>query len=127
MGTGDLRYWSFCTNSTRTTRFVVCISDSDMQVDRDGTFTIAISTPEHRPATAANWIAFGPEPDAKVLYRHMLPSQRFYPHSAQFVEASGEPIEQVMGKYFPRAVYCTAAEFDANRCGLRKKAKGVER
>ncbi len=118
MKKGDLRYWSFCTNSSRTTRFVDCISDSDIVVDPDGTFTIAISTPEHRPATAANWIVFGPEPDARVLYRHMLPSAAFYPHSAQYVEASGLPIEDVMGEYYPRAVYCTAAEFDADRCGL---------
>lgn len=117
MSTGDLRYWSICQNS-RTTRYVDCLSNEDVQVDDDGFFTVAVSTPEHRPSTASNWLAFGPEPDGLVIYRHMLPSPEFFPHSAQGVAASDDPIDQVMGEYFPHAVYCSASEFEENRCGL---------
>lgn len=89
-----------------------------MQVDDDGFFILVVSAPEHRPSTVGNWLAFGPEPDGLLIYRHMLPSADFFPHSAQGVAASDDPIEEVMGEYFPHAVYCSASEFDENRCGL---------
>lgn len=113
----DLRYFSFC-QSSPTTRSIGCLNDEELVRDPDGTFTIAVSTPADRPATARNWIPFGPEPTALMLYRHMLPSAAFYPFSAQNVAATGAPIEATMGPYFPRAVYCTTAQFDADRCGL---------
>jgi hypothetical protein len=119
MGTGDLRYWSFCQNS-RTTRYVACLSDSHVELDRHGYYTIAISDPAHRPATARNWLPFGPEAQGQLLYRHMLPSAGFFPHSAQGVAASGEPIEEAMGEYYPRGAYCSVARFDQDACGLNE-------
>lgn len=118
VGRGDLRYWSFCQNS-RSTRYVDCLSDVQVQLDEDGYYTIAISDPANRPASARNWLPFGPEPDGQLIYRHMLPSEKFYRYSAHGIAVSGEPIEDAMGDYYPRAVYCTASQFDANTCGLR--------
>ena len=115
MGQGDLRYWSFCQNS-RTTRYVDCLSDSRIELDEDGWYTIAISDPAKRPRSARNWLPFGPEPDGQVLYRHMLPSERFFPHSAQGADG---PLEEAMGEYYPRAAYCSAAQFDVDACGLK--------
>jgi len=124
MRRGDLRYWSFCQNS-RTTRYVACLSDSNVVRDAprgspgDRDFTIVISDPAYRPATARNWLPFGPEPEGQVLYRHMLPSAAFFPYSVQGVASSGVPVQQAMGEYYPRAVYCTAAQFDKDACGLQ--------
>ncbi|MGH7821802.1 MAG: hypothetical protein ACREQ9_18725, partial [Candidatus Binatia bacterium] len=117
MGSGDLRYWSICQNS-RSTRYIDCMSDEDVALDPDGAFTIVVSTPDQRPANAENWLAFGPEPESVLLYRHMLPSPEFFPRSAQGVAASGEPIEEVMGEYFPSTVYCSKTDFEENHCGF---------
>lgn len=119
MSTGDLRYWSFCQNG-RSTRFVDCLSESHMQLDGDGWYTIAISAPADHPASAQNWLAFGPEPESQVLYRHMLPSAEFLPHSAHGAAESGLPLEEAMGDYYPRIAYCTAAQFDTDACGLAR-------
>jgi hypothetical protein len=116
MGTGDLRYWSVCQNS-RTTRYIDCLSDSDAHVDADGFLTLAVSDPAHRPATARNWLPFGPEPEGQILYRHMLPSPAFLPRSAHRAPTD-LPLEETMGDFFPRSVYCSAEEFDRDRCGL---------
>ena len=118
MGEGQLRYWSFCQNS-RTTRYVDCLSDSQVELDEDGWYTIAISDPAKRPRTARNWLPFGPEPEGQVLYRHMLPSASFFGQSAQGAAAAGVPLEQAMGDYYPRAAYCSAAQFEVDACGLR--------
>lgn len=106
----DLRYWSFCQNS-RTTRYVACLSDHRVQLDEAGAYTIVVAAA--RPAGAENWIPFGPEPEGQILFRHMLPSEAFLPHSAQ---GAGEPLEASMGAYFPRATYCSAAAFAEDRC-----------
>lgn len=117
MTDGELRYWSICMNS-RSTRYISCRSDSDIVVDPDGQFTLVISTPDARPASARNWLPFGPEPEGQLLYRHMLPSPQFYPYSAQGGEHSGQPLAATMGAYYPRARYCSREEFEVNRCGL---------
>jgi hypothetical protein len=119
MGTGDLRYWSFCQNS-RTTRYVACLSDTHVRLDRHGWYTIAISDPARRPASARNWLPFGPEPEGQVLYRHMLPSDDFRPHSAQGAADSTAPIDEAMGDYYPHAAYCTSARFDRDACRLAR-------
>lgn len=116
MGTGDLRYWSWCQNS-RTTRYVDCLSDEDMTLGADGWLTIVVSDPAHRPRNAANWIAWGPEPDGQLIYRHMLPSEAFFPHSAQGVAAGTNSIDVAMGDYYPRGTYCSTAQFEEDRCG----------
>ncbi|MGH7822450.1 MAG: hypothetical protein ACREQ9_22035 [Candidatus Binatia bacterium] len=118
MGSGELRYWSICQNST-TTRFVACLIDEDVVQDDDGWFTVVLSTPANRPPSAVNWIPWGPEPDGLVLYRHMLGDD--FPNSAQAVAASPDPdaeIVTVMGDYFPCMVYCSKDQFDLDRCGI---------
>jgi len=123
MSAGDLRYWSFCQNS-RTTRYVACLSDSHVALDGDPDesghrhYTIAISDPADRPANARNWLPFGPEPEGQVLFRHMLPSAAFRPHSAQGYDPAGTSLATQMGEFYPRAVYCTKADFEKDQCGL---------
>lgn len=116
MTSADLRYWSLCQNGT-STRYVACLHDDQVALDADGSFTIAISDPAHRPRSARNWLPFGAEPGGQVLYRHMLPSPAFLPFSAQ--GAGDRPPAETMGAYFPRAAYCSRARFEADACGLR--------
>lgn len=115
MSDGDLRYWSICQNSL-STRYLDCVSDSDIVVNDDGTFTLVVSTPEARPSSAKNWLPFGPEPEGRLLYRHMLPSTSFRPQSAQGYDPAKGTLEQQMGAYYPHTVYCKSADFDANAC-----------
>ncbi|MGH7856826.1 MAG: hypothetical protein ACREQY_05800, partial [Candidatus Binatia bacterium] len=120
MGTGDLRYWSFCQNSA-STRYVACAIDEDFAldvVDDEPWLTLVVSGPGDRPANAENWIPFGPETEGILLWRHMLPNDAFFPRSAQAAAESVAPLETSMGEYFPRGFYCSKAGFEADRCGL---------
>jgi hypothetical protein len=117
MGSGDVRYWSFCQNSL-TTRYVACLYDQQVSLNSDGTYTVVISDPANRPSNAINWIPFGPEPEARVIYRQMLPSASFYPYSAAHILASGAPVASTMGPYYPEAAYCSTTQFEQDECGL---------
>ena len=66
MGTGDLRYWSFCSNQGfANTRVNECVYDESVPVGPDGYYTIVVSLPEDRPKNATEkngvaWINWGP-------------------------------------------------------------------
>jgi hypothetical protein len=121
MGTGELRYWSFCQND-RTLRYVACVNDERVQPDGDGSFVIAISGQSDRPANAVNWLPWGAEPEGQLIYRQMLPSTDFYPHSLRYAydsgQLDGDALAAVMGPYLPVGVYCSKAQFEQDRCGL---------
>lgn len=117
LGGAQLRYWSICTNEFVTQRFVACLADRDVALDDAGYFTIVVSDPDEQPANAIaqngmNWLPWGGAyPDSVFIYRHMLPS----PHFAQAIQNIdyGMPVEDVMGEYAPRAVYCDRAAIEA--------------
>jgi len=49
MGSGDLRYWSFCSNQGfANTRVNDCVYDEQIPVDKNGYFTLVLSRPEDR-------------------------------------------------------------------------------
>ena len=106
----QLRFWSFCQNDPFTQRYVDCLADDQVVVGADGFYEIVVSTPEDRPACAPNWIAWGPQPQGVMIYRHMLPDPSF----AQAIQnvTYGQEREQ-MGEYYPDARYTTAAEYCA--------------
>ncbi|MGH7819709.1 MAG: hypothetical protein ACREQ9_08045, partial [Candidatus Binatia bacterium] len=119
MGSGQLRYWSICTNDLPTTRFVACLADEAALVDEQGFFTVVISDTAHKPANLRatdNWLVNGPYADFFVLYRHMLPDPLFA-EAIQRVPASASP-ESTMGDYYPDTRICTKAGFELDRCGL---------
>jgi hypothetical protein len=111
----QVRYWSLCENSD-TTRVISCAADYQAAV-RDGYYTYLISDPDVRPAnaTTANgvtWLGWGGTfPSGEIIYRNMLPASTFG-QAVQNVGETSSP-EEVMGPYFPQAVYCTAATFEA--------------
>jgi hypothetical protein len=100
----QLRYWSFCQNDPFDQRYIGCLRDDQVALDRDGFYTIVVSRPADRPRCAKNWIPWGPQPEGVLIYRHMLPDPAF---SGAIQKASYGTEQQSMGDYFPSARYLT--------------------
>ena len=76
----QVRYWSICSNEFATTRYIACVDDAKIHVDRAGDFTIVISDAAHKPANLAptdTWLPQGSSPDEFVLYRQLIASPTF--------------------------------------------------
>ncbi len=118
---GDLRYWSMCQNDPLTQRVIACLNDDRAVLSKDGNVTFVVSTPGARPPSAtaacgANWIPWGLNPRAVLIYRNMLPNPTFA-QSIQLAKVDHEAA--TMGNYLPvstyyanaaayeRAVHCT--------------------
>jgi hypothetical protein len=101
-GGKQLRYWSICQNDPYTQRYVDCLADDQVKLDADGFFTIVVSRPSDRPKCAKNWIAWGPQPQGVLIYRHMLPDPGF---SAAIQNADYGSEASTMGDYLPSARY----------------------
>jgi hypothetical protein len=116
MGSGQLRYWSMCSN-TSTTQYLACVKDDDVALGRNGYYTVVISTAANRPATAnascgIEWLPKGPLPSAPIILRNMLPDPRFR-HAIQDVPAQGRE-QATLGPYYPDGYYFDhATNFDA--------------
>jgi hypothetical protein len=118
MGTGQLRYWSLCSNEAFTERFYACLADDQVATDSTGTYTLVISSaadrpPNARPACGINWLPTGPAPDTLLILRNMLPAPSFS-NSVQAARYGHEA--QDMGPYFPATHYTTAAAVKALGC-----------
>jgi hypothetical protein len=127
MGTGQLRYWSICTNDTPVTgRAVDCASDYQLPLRRDRRYTIVVSRPTDRPRNATErcgvkWLDWGaqtavPEQPGYglIIIRNMLAAPGFG-RAAQAVTQLGTE-RQVMGPYYPTPTYTTKARFQALGC-----------
>ena len=116
MGTGQLRYWSMCSNTTAT-QYLACVKDDDVALDSGGDYTIVISTAATRPQTAnpacgIEWLPKGPLPSAPIILRNMLPDPSFT-QAIQDIPAQGLE-QQTLGPYYPRGYYFDhAADFDS--------------
>jgi len=121
-GDGQLRYWSMCTVSMQpygVTDTVGCVNDSTLATDADGWYTLAISTPEDRPANArlgcgVTWLPFGARPTAALVMRNQLADPQFA-HAVQQVTKPGTE-RAVMGDYLPRGHYSSAKAFERRGC-----------
>jgi hypothetical protein len=102
----QLRYWSFCQNDPYTQRYIGCLRDDQVKLDKGGFYTIVVSRPSDRPKCAKNWIPWGPQPWGTLIYRHMLPDPAF---SGAIQKSSYGTEKQTMGDYYPSARYLTAA------------------
>jgi hypothetical protein len=115
MGSGELRYWSVCSN-TSTTQYLACVKDDDVRLDADGYYTVVISTTANRPTTASQscgiaWLPKGPLPSAPIILRNMLPAPTF---KQAIQNATQGTEEQALGPYYPRGYYFRhAADFDS--------------
>jgi hypothetical protein len=116
MGTGQLRYWSMCSNMS-TTQYLACVKDDDVALDGRGYYTVVISTAANRPATAKpgcgiEWLSKGPLPSAPIILRNMLPDPKFK-QAIQDVPAQGKE-QATLGPYYPLGYYFDhASNFDS--------------
>jgi hypothetical protein len=121
----DVRYWSLCQNENSSTRYVDCVYDEDLLLDADGRYTVAISTPDERPANATakcgvNWLPWGPTQEGLPIMRHMLPSPDF----AESIQQAGENPAATMGEVLPVGAYTTTQNFEARRCSGPAAGRG---
>lgn len=112
----QLRYWSFCTYALEGEALVGCEADYHAAIQAHQ-ITYVISDPELRPAnaTSANgvtWLPWGSTSSVEIVYRNMLPAASF-PYAAQDITSPTQSIPQTMGAYYPSAVYCSKATFEA--------------
>jgi hypothetical protein len=131
----DMRYWSLCeVDGAMPLSMVACATDLTTKVE-GGYYTIVISDDLLRPdwlRPNINWMPWGDEQYPKwLVIRHMLPAPGFR-HSVQEaanscgfdfnfpylpsrvdVDAAGQCAQQVMGDYYPVAVWCDKATFIA--------------
>lgn len=109
MGTGQLRYWSLCTNEPLSQRFYDCVADDEVRLDETGRYTLVISTKASRPAgidscLGVNWLPAGPL-STLLIVRNMLPDPTF-DFSIQKARYGSE--QDDMGAYFPAISYQTS-------------------
>ena len=126
MDAGQLRYGSLCKYlSLNDTRVDGCLYDEQIPLDRDGNYTIVVSTPDHRPANATKecgvaWLPWGKGDGIDnphgglLLYRHMLPADGF----KQSLFATRRPGDEArtLGPYYPESRYLSKAAFERSGC-----------
>jgi len=118
MGTGQLRYWSMCSNDGLSERYFECLTDDVIVTDAAGNYTIVVSNVQNRPANAKtvcgiNWLDWGPLANSLLIVRNMLPAPTFR-QAIQNVRIGYEA--QDMGPYYPTTTYTTTAAFAAKGC-----------
>jgi hypothetical protein len=133
MGTGDLRYWSFCSNQGfANTRVNGCVHDETVPVGPDGFYTIVLSRAADRPRNAITqcgvaWLPMADDGDGAgdadvtvLQLRHMLGTGEFK-YAVQNVTAVGNEAKD-MGAYFPQARYVSTSAFEtAVPCLIEKR------
>lgn len=116
MGTGELRYWSICSNQGFVnTRVTDCLYDEEVPLDKAGYYTIMVSRVADRPRNARKecglaWLPMADDGDGMfdadvsiVQIRNMLANPGFK-HAVQRVEQQKD-IADVMGAYLPQTRY----------------------
>jgi hypothetical protein len=133
MGSGELRYWSFCSNQGfANTRVNQCVHDENIPTGPDGFYTIVLSRKADRPRNAITqcgvaWLPMADDGDGAVdddvtvlQLRHMLGTNDF-PNSIQAINKPAT-VEKDMGAYYPRGRYMTVNQFEtAVPCLLEKR------
>jgi hypothetical protein len=118
MADGQLRYWSMCSEEFATTRYYGCVTDDEVPLGPDRTFTVMVSTADRRPANATTacgiaWLPAGPAPDTVMIERNMLPRASF----TQSIQAARHGSERAdLGPYYPQTRYLTTRQAEALGC-----------
>ncbi|MBI1407642.1 MAG: hypothetical protein GC145_16140 [Caulobacter sp.] len=125
MGSGELRYWSICSNQGfANTRATACLFDEEVPLDADGLYTIVVSREADRPRNAipacgVAWLKLADDGDGAVdenagviQIRNMLADPDFA-HAIQAVSEIGTE-KAVMGPYIPDAAYMMTNSFEGS-------------
>jgi hypothetical protein len=121
----DMRYMSMCINPWvspyPTESQDACVYDDQLVTDKNGYYTIVVSTRRSRPANATtangvNWIQAEPRVNNLLIMRNMLTSSSF-PNAPQNAPKNGNWLstQKVMGEYYPVAGWsCTRQVYEAS-------------
>jgi hypothetical protein len=134
MTSGQLRYWSICTNKTPVSGLAVdCAYDEQLPLRGDRRYTVIISRKGDRPKNATSacgvkWLDWGVQTESPedpdyglVLVRNMLAAPDFA-EAAQNVKAFGDE-RKVMGAYLPSPSYTTKAAYEKQGgCSKRRRS-----
>lgn len=119
MGSGQVRYWSMCSEIFTTTAAVSCLPDHAIPLGPQRTFTLVVSAPRDRPANATvacgvAWLPMGSNPGTALMMRNLLADPGF----AQGIgNAELNREATTMGAYYPRGQYLRdAAAFEERGC-----------
>ncbi len=126
MGSGELRYWSVCTNEGfANTRVTACLYDEQVPLDANGNYTIVVSRAADRPRNAiarcgVAWLRWADVGDGAVdenagvlQIRNMLAAPDFAGAIQRVADIGTE--KQVMGNYLPTATYLMVNEFESEQ------------
>jgi hypothetical protein len=120
---GQMRYWSLCSNDNNTVVVFDCLYDEQVARDAKGRGVILVSKPEDRPSNATtacgvSWMDWGSADNALLLYRNMLPlPEAQFPYAVQYVPSPpGQYEAQTMGPYFPYGTHMARADFEKLGC-----------
>lgn len=133
LGSGDLRYWSWCSNQGfANTRVNACVHDEKIPVGPDGFYTLVVSRASDRPRNATTqcgvaWLPMADDGDGSgdenvtvLQLRHML-GEGDFKNAIQNVQSAGT-MAQDMGAYYPRGRYMTTSAFEtAVPCLIEKR------
>jgi hypothetical protein len=118
MGTGQLRYWSLCSNDGPSQRYYGCLADDQVVLDSSGDYTIVVSTAAARPANATaacgvSWLPWGPNSAVLLIMRNMLPDPAF---TQSIQDASFGAVQADMGPYYPSTTYSSGTSLHTALC-----------
>jgi hypothetical protein len=120
MGSGQVRYWSVCTNNGATLVYG-CAHDDEVPLAHHD-YRLVISTAANRPKNASarcgvTWLPTGPTPQTVLILRNMLPARDF----ANAIQNARQGTEQqTMGAFYPVGrYYPTVAAFEKTGCKRR--------
>lgn len=114
----DVRYYSLCQNDLNTSRNIACLTDRDLVVDADGSFTAIIHASPTAPAVASpafgyNALPFGGQLFGLTVLRQILTRPGFEGDFQRAVDEPGRPLAETLGRFAPDISYCDSATFTA--------------
>jgi len=126
MGSGDMRYWSICTNENNSQRFIDCMYDEQSVTagnPTDNRRIFVVTKPQNRPNNATadcgvNWLAWGPQQESLIIVRNMLSENDFLEAIQRIPGPSGQCEAPVMQQYFPYGTHYSKADFEALGCPI---------
>lgn len=115
----DTRGWSVCSYNFYAGYANACYADHQVAVDKNGYYTIVISTTDNRPKNAdaahgVTWINWGPYLDGQITWRIFLADSPLINQIKAGI-TTGHPSEAA-APYIPQFSYCTPGAFDAGHC-----------
>ncbi|MBF6132017.1 hypothetical protein IU501_03255 [Nocardia otitidiscaviarum] len=117
MRSGEVRYWSLCTNNPISTAVTACVVDDELAIDAEGRYTVVVSSSADRPTGFTDGCGIGWLPtdggSDLLIMRNLLPDSDFA-HSIQAADPAAP--RATLGPYYPEVQYESRAEVESWGC-----------